>query len=210
MPRRAQPERSTERTKARLEAAAKSAFAKHGFHGATVQQIATDAGVNVSLINHHFGGKEALYRACLRRFGQERLIALDRFLAPSKTSAEFQAKLQLLVTELLDQHRAEPEILAILLRDVGDPDLWGKELEQQLFGFTTKLAQVFAEAKARGFLRKGIDPLAAATVLYHTFSGLIQFGAHIERVTGLTLDDDTTRRSTIDKALDILFHGVLK
>lgn len=210
MPRKAQPERSTERTKARLESAAKRAFAKHGFHGATVQRIAADAGVNVSLISHHFGGKEALYRACLRQFGEQRLVALDRFLAPSKSAAEFQTKLLLLVTELLEQHLAEPEVLTILLRDVADPDLWGKELEQQLFGFTTKLAQVFADAKARGFLRKGTDPLAAATVLYHTFAGLIQFGVHIERVTGLTLDDAATRRSTIDKALDILFHGILK
>lgn len=210
MTRRKEPERSAERTKDRLEAAAKRAFARHGYHGATVQQIAKDAGVNVSLINHHFGGKEALYRACLSRFGHQRLQALDRFLTPSKTLEEFKARLQLLVSELLEQHLAEPEILAILLRDVTDPELWGDELEQQLFGFTTKLAQVFADAKKRGFLRSDADPLVAAAVLYHSFAALIQFSVHIERVTGIALEDPETRRSLIDKALDVILHGVVK
>lgn len=210
MRRRKEPERSTERTKQRLEAAAKRAFARHGYHGATVHQIAADAGVNVSLINHHFGGKHGLYRACLSRFGQQRLIALERFLEPSRNVEEFKAKLHVLVGELLEQHLAEPEILAILLRDVSDPELWGKELEQQLFGFTTKLAAVFADAKSRGYLRKDADPMVAAAMLYHSFAALIQFGAHIERVTGISLASPSTRRSLIDKALAVVFHGVLE
>ena len=208
--RRKEPERSTERTKQRLEAAAKRAFAKHGFHGATVQQIADDAGVNISLISHHFGGKQGLYRACLRRFGEQRLLSLDRFLSPSKTVQEFQAKLHILVGELLEQHLAEPEILAILLRDISDAELLGNDLERQLFEFTTKLARVFEDAKARGFLRRGADPLVAARLLYLAFAGLIQFSAHTERVSGIALADSATRRTIVESALDIVFNGILK
>lgn len=210
MKRRREPERSTERTKQRLVEAAKRAFARHGFHGATVQQIAKDAGVNVSLISHHFGGKDALYRACLSHFGEQRLSTVDRFLTAPKTVEEFKARLEILVAELLEQHLAEPEVLIILLRDVNDPDLWGKELEEKLFGFTVKLAQVFASAKAKGFLRPGADPLVAATMLYLTFAGLIQNSTHLERVSGIKLNDSATRRSMIEKALDLIFNGVLK
>jgi AcrR family transcriptional regulator len=210
MKRRHEPERSTERTKQRLEAAAKRAFAKHGFHGATVQQIAKDAGVNVSLINHHFGGKEGLYRTCLSRFSDQRLLMLDRYLSPSKSVEEFKAKVQVLVCELLDQHLAEPEILTILLRDVNDPDLWGKKLERQLFAFTGKLAAIFDEAKTRGFLRKDADPLVAAAMIYLSFSGLIQFGVHLRRVSGLTIDDVGARSELVEKALHVVFNGVLK
>ncbi|MDB4972207.1 MAG: Transcriptional regulator, TetR family protein [Myxococcaceae bacterium] len=207
--RQQQPERSTERTKQRLVEAAKRAFARHGYYGATVQQIASDAGVNVSLISHHFGGKEALYRACLSRFGAARSAALDRYLTPPKSVAEFKVKLELLVHELLEQHLAEPEILAMLLRDVNDPDLWGKELDEQLFAFAPKLAQIFANAKARGFLRADADPLVAASMLYLTFSGVIQMGGHIERVSGMTLSEPATRRSLVEQALDLVLHGVL-
>lgn len=203
-------ERSTERTKGQLLESAKKAFARHGFHGATVQQIAKDAGVNVSLINHHFGGKEALYRSCLSGFSAKRLASLDRFLAAPKSVADFRARLELMVGELLEEHLAEPEVIRILLRDVNDPELCGEDLERQLFGFTDKLAQVFGAAKQRGFLRAETDPLVAAAMLYLSFSGLIQVGAHVERLNGINLRDPATRRELVEKTLDVVLNGVLK
>jgi len=43
--------------------AALAVFAAEGFHGAGTRQIAQAAGVSQPLLNHHFGGKEALWRA---------------------------------------------------------------------------------------------------------------------------------------------------
>jgi len=42
--------------------AALAVFAAHGFHGAGTRQIAQAAGVSQPLLNHHFGGKDALWR----------------------------------------------------------------------------------------------------------------------------------------------------
>jgi len=42
--------------------AALDVFAAKGFHGAGTRQIAQAAGVSQPLLNHHFGGKEALWR----------------------------------------------------------------------------------------------------------------------------------------------------
>ncbi len=42
--------------------AALAVFAAEGFHGAGTRQIARAAGVSQPLLNHHFGGKEALWR----------------------------------------------------------------------------------------------------------------------------------------------------
>jgi len=42
--------------------AALAAFAEHGFHGATMRNIAQAAGVSPALLHHHFGGKEGLWR----------------------------------------------------------------------------------------------------------------------------------------------------
>ncbi len=42
--------------------AALAVFAAEGFHGAGTRQIAQQAGVSQPLLNHHFGGKEALWR----------------------------------------------------------------------------------------------------------------------------------------------------
>ncbi|MBA8793163.1 AcrR family transcriptional regulator [Friedmanniella endophytica] len=45
--------------------AARTEFAALGYRRATVRRIATAAGVDPAMINHHFGGKDALFSATL-------------------------------------------------------------------------------------------------------------------------------------------------
>lgn len=59
--------RSSERTRERIFKAATKSFAKLGFDGARVDQIAEAAKVNKQLIYHHFGSKDALFTAVLER-----------------------------------------------------------------------------------------------------------------------------------------------
>jgi AcrR family transcriptional regulator len=42
-------------------------FARHGFRGATVRQLAREAGISEAMIYHHFPSKEALYDAILEK-----------------------------------------------------------------------------------------------------------------------------------------------
>lgn len=51
--------------------AARRRFAADGYTAATVRDIATDAGVNVALINRYFTSKEGLFEACLAEVGDE-------------------------------------------------------------------------------------------------------------------------------------------
>jgi TetR/AcrR family transcriptional regulator len=48
--------------------AGQSAFARHGFEGASLRGIAAAAGVDPALAAHHFGSKEALWEAVIDRF----------------------------------------------------------------------------------------------------------------------------------------------
>ena len=50
--------------RARIRDAALVQFAEHGFRQATMRGIAQAAGVSTGLVQHHFGSKEALRRAC--------------------------------------------------------------------------------------------------------------------------------------------------
>lgn len=45
--------------------AAREVFSEQGFEGATVRTIAARAGVNASLVNHWFGGKQGLFAATI-------------------------------------------------------------------------------------------------------------------------------------------------
>jgi AcrR family transcriptional regulator len=50
--------------RARIRDAALEQFAEHGFEGATIRGIAKAAGVSTGLVQHHFGSKDGLRRAC--------------------------------------------------------------------------------------------------------------------------------------------------
>jgi AcrR family transcriptional regulator len=53
-------------TRAELLEAARAVFAERGYDGATVRVIADRAGVDAAMVNHWFGGKEALFIASLQ------------------------------------------------------------------------------------------------------------------------------------------------
>jgi AcrR family transcriptional regulator len=50
--------------RARIRDAALAQFAEHGTKGTTMRGVAGAAGVSIGLVQHHFGSKEALRRAC--------------------------------------------------------------------------------------------------------------------------------------------------
>lgn len=60
-----QPETEADRTtRARIRDAALGQFAELGFKGATIRGIANEAGVSPGLVQHHFGTKDGLRKAC--------------------------------------------------------------------------------------------------------------------------------------------------
>ena len=68
-------------TKERLLETAEALFMEHGFEATGLRQITTDANVNLAAVHYHFGGKEELFQAVLRRrldpMNLERVALLD-------------------------------------------------------------------------------------------------------------------------------------
>jgi AcrR family transcriptional regulator len=60
-------EQSRANTRGRLLAAARSAFARGGFHGASVDEIASEAGFSTGALYSNFDGKEDLFLALMER-----------------------------------------------------------------------------------------------------------------------------------------------
>lgn len=71
--------------KERIVDAAEELFSEHGYDGVTLRKIASDARVDVALVNYHFGPKRDLFDAVLYRraevLNQVRSDALDACLA---------------------------------------------------------------------------------------------------------------------------------
>lgn len=66
----------TQETRRELLMAALVCFARHGFEGTSLRMIAQRAGRSLSLIGHHFGGKEGLYLEVFRFLFARRVLAL--------------------------------------------------------------------------------------------------------------------------------------
>ncbi len=67
--------------KDRILDAAEQLFARHGFYGVSVRDITEAAGVDVALVNYHFGSKRELFTAVFQRRAEllnpERLARLE-------------------------------------------------------------------------------------------------------------------------------------
>jgi AcrR family transcriptional regulator len=64
-------------TRERILEAALAAFAEKGFDGATTREIANRAGVQLGLIQYHFGGKQKLWQEAVDRSFEEIGKGLD-------------------------------------------------------------------------------------------------------------------------------------
>ncbi len=68
-------------TRERILDTAEAVFMAHGYEGASMRQITAEATANLASVNYHFGGKEGLFQAVLKRrldrINRQRLRMLD-------------------------------------------------------------------------------------------------------------------------------------
>ena len=101
-------------TRLLLLAAARRRFAAEGYLAATVREIASDAGVNVALINRYFSSKEGLFEACLAH-------AVDELGQSVGDTVTFEQILPIMATQIAGAPNGEDQLrMMLLLRSSGD------------------------------------------------------------------------------------------
>jgi AcrR family transcriptional regulator len=102
-------------TRRALVRAARRRFATDGYRATTVRQIASDAGVNVALINRYFVSKEGLFEACMLRTSDELETQTS---APTMSIEDVIERLIEYIVNAPDHD--DPLQLLLLLRSSGD------------------------------------------------------------------------------------------
>lgn len=157
---------ASDRTESRTEIldAAEARFARQGFDGTTIKQIAGDAKVNSALLYYYFADKDALYGAVVSRF-IERIAAqvAQTFTGrgdPASLVADFAAR-QGRVFE------AEPRFRKLLGRELIDFDARHAQAAFRHLAATTfeRLRATIAEGQRAGVFRDDLDPRFAAISL---------------------------------------------
>jgi TetR/AcrR family transcriptional regulator len=97
--------------------AAATLFAKGGFDGVSVDDIARDAGVNKAMIYYHFADKLALYRAVLAE-GLSRMGETVRGIASAAEAPP--AKLDRFIEAFVRMTETRPWMPALMLREIAE------------------------------------------------------------------------------------------
>ncbi len=151
-------EPSTTDARTALLREAKRVFAAKGFKGATVKDLATAAGVNISLVSYHFGGKDGLYRTCLESFGAERVESTERILRQPNSLEEFCLRLKLFAEDFFEINLRDPDTCKMIYRSLDNLDAVTAELFESVFMRVFNALHFFLDsAQKSGFIKRDLD-----------------------------------------------------
>jgi AcrR family transcriptional regulator len=176
--------------------AAVRVFARTGYHGSRVGDIAEEAGVAHGLLYHYFDSKEQVLQVVFREnFGE----LLQRFHEVEETDEPAAEKLAGIAKILLRTWRNDPDLVTVMVREVArSPQLQTQVVEvREAFAI---IARVIVQGQAEGVFRQDVDPGFASWIVY---------GGLEEVLTGWVLgglpdgDDDVARaeRTAIELTL---------
>ena len=178
----------------RIVAAAREEFAKRGFAGARVNQIARLAGVNKQLLFYYFHSKRGLFQAVLAQSAGELETALAALVHPSGGPLE---RLRLTLAAQFEFLARHPEIVALL----GQGAAFAPAIN--------RLVVLLAEGQGLGQVRDDLDPhLAAAQALILMVGYLSMEAVIATSARPLGADEPSLRERWREAAVDLVVAGV--
>jgi len=186
---------SAEKRRVILNAAVR-VFARSGYHGSRVGDIAEEAGVAHGLLYHYFASKEQVLQTIFRENWGE---LLERFRAVEAADESAGEKLGGIAKILLRTWRNDPDLVTVMVREVArSPQLQG-QVEEVREAFAI-VQRVIEQGQAEGAFRRDVDARLASWIVY---------GGLEEVLTGWVLgqlpdgDDEVARaeRTAIELAL---------
>lgn len=155
--------------------AALAAFAEHGFHGATMRDIAARAAVSQSLVQYHFKGKEALWDMVGERISADFLEYVAAEIAPDTPPGESIGRAARRYMAYWKEHPAAFRFNLWRLLE-GTPEERGRRSK----ALNERSVPIIQRAQAAGFIR---DDMPAGLVLI-ILGALVQFWLHSQTEIG--------------------------
>lgn len=161
--RRPRSKRSAE-TRERILAAATEVFARSGFHGARVADIAEQAGIAYGLVYHYFRNKDEILAAIFsERWGQY----IEYLHDVGRMPLTFSERMRRLVHFWVEMYRREPDLMTIMINEVSRSYefLESHDIGTVLVAFDA-IEVMIKEGRDKGELRGELDPQLAAYVIF--------------------------------------------
>jgi TetR/AcrR family fatty acid metabolism transcriptional regulator len=155
------PGGAEEKRRVILDAAVR-VFARRGFHTSRVGDIAEEAGVAHGLLYHYFASKDEVLQTVFRENWSELLARFEQVEASDEPADE---KLRGIVKILLRTWRNDPDLVTVMVREVGRSAHLASQVEDIGKGFAV-IQRVIEQGQAEGVFRDEVDPLLASWVVY--------------------------------------------
>jgi AcrR family transcriptional regulator len=182
----------------RILRAAANLYARNGFRGTSIREVAEAAGVTKPLVLYHFESKEKLFSALLREAVARCRREAEETLASPGSAAE---RLQGLLRAHVCQAREAPEVAAFAYDVMTMPGMLplGFEYRSEGHEFFDIYVRLIEEGQQRGEFREA-DPVVMAAAL---FGALRLYAAAV-----LAGDVERIPEGLEDDLFDLLMHGV--
>jgi TetR/AcrR family transcriptional regulator len=179
-------------------------FAAKGLNGVSVRELASAAGVNLSMISYYFGGKEGLYAAVLE--GQ--FAILGKLEEIEQMEIDTLQKFELYVRATVSRYRKNPYLLRFYTSELTNPTACFETIVKPAIKRVVQmLLDTFTDGLSHEKFRDDLDP--ADTVL--ALAGMINFYFLLEPATAELVDHSPERdEKLIRHIMDIFARGVLK
>jgi AcrR family transcriptional regulator len=112
-PRRSRRQERKEQTRRELVAAAAGVFARRGFHGASLQEIAREAGYSTGAVYWYFDGKDDLFLAVYEAQASQRARDVEAF--RDSATGELPIRARAYADRFMERLRADPEFMILSL-----------------------------------------------------------------------------------------------
>ena len=196
-------------TKELLIIKATALFAKKGYDGTTVKDIADAAGANISLVSYHFGGKENLFQECLKDFGKEQLDMADKILQRPRSQQEFNIRFEMFIDEGIRLYSEQSDLLTLIHNEFETKGPKAVETFRSTFlKIVNMVIDFFDSAQKQGFIRKDITPAMLALLFVGSFKNVL-LNPDLKKITlGFSVDNEEGKKKVKEHFMKIFLHGI--
>ncbi len=185
-------------------------FSAQGYAATSTRDIVKEAGVNISLIAYHFGGKDGLLVACLEDAAKNAFGRAAQELKPPASAQEFRANLTLFATTLLQAHADHPEVFRLVQQEMERQSAAFMEvLRSHYLSYMESLVGFFVAAQEKNIVRKELKPTALAIGFHGAIVHQVRLDPFRAHVGKGTFSEKKVRDEILKSVLGVFCDGAL-
>ena len=183
-------------------------FAQTGFGGTTLKRIADQSGIAVSLLNHHFGTKEDIWKKAMSLVGNE----IQQELADMFTLLEGMdglQKLRLFNRKIVINSAKNPEFQQVIVQEMFSKSARSTWLTNELLQPIYKgMEETIAEEKAKGRIRD-IPQANITSFIIGSITMFFSRSYQMEQAYGIDVFSQEAVEAHADAINELIFNGLL-